>query len=630
MSLDLQFPYTTASGLLTTLLLLLALRAAYKSLLNFYTARSIGLPIVFSPTDQTGILWSILSVQNRARLARVVPGWLWRRIALTIPGWEVYHQPKPFDAGGAASQSRSFVLAGPSEFEVWTVDPVAVHDVLQRVHDFAQAKALSTLFGKYGPNVITANGERWARYRKPVATVLNERISKASFEAAVRHAHEVLGPYLRPSSSSSSSSQPRQQDSAAADKLCVPQLFDTITNIVLNVLISASIGDNKFPWSLEQAHGRPEPGYKLGYTEALHLYVDNVFGIGMLPLSVITAWPSWLPGHAKISAVGHAIVEYRRRMKSLLNLERDRLLAAGGDQKPMPPLPQPQPPQGRVDLLALLVKASEDEANTGMALTEDELVSNLFVFIAGGFKTIAAALHTALLILAAYPEWQDWLLEEVDAITPSSSPEKAESWEYARIYPQAVRTVAFILEMMRLHGSSTRLTRVTAGPQLLHTSSGATLRVPAKTRINIDSMALHVLPVWAGVNRESDPPFVQNRNPPDGEMVPDERAFRPSRWINPPGAAARTVHYLPPKGTYLPWGTGPRVCPGQKMAQVEIATVLLQILRDHRVEACGRAGGETPAQAADKFRAALRDVVWGGILQVKRNPGLYVRFARRK
>ncbi|KAK8076615.1 hypothetical protein PG994_003887 [Apiospora phragmitis] len=609
MRFDIQIPPTTASaaGLLTTLLLLFVLRAAYKGLANFYTACSIGLPTVFAPTDQTGIVWSLLSVSYRSRLSAVLPAWLWRRVALTVPGWEVYQKAKPFDYDSVAqNKNKSFVLVGPSTFEVWTVDPVAVHDVQQRVHDFEQAKALAVLLGKYGPNVITSNGERWARYRRPVATVLSERISGANFAAAIRHAEEVFVPVL-PSS--------KTTGNGAADKIDVPHLFDMITNLTFNVLISASIGD-KFPWSLEKEQGRPEPGYKFTYTEALHLFLDNFYGISMLPMSVITGWPKWLAGHKKVSAVGDAIAEYRERMRSLLNLERDRLAA---DKQ----TPSSSEGGGRADLLALLVKASEDEAHTGMALSNDELVSNLFVFIAGGFKTIAAALQTAMIALAAYPQWQDWLLEEVDAIVNSSS-EDADSWE---VFPQAVRHVAFILEMMRLHGSSTRLTRIAAGPQTMQTS-GATVHIPAKTRVHVDTMALHVLPCWAEVNRQSDPSFVSNPKTDMDGGVPDERSFRPSRWLNPPGS--EKTHYLPPKGTYVPWGTGPRVCPGQKMAQVEITTVMLRILKDHRVEACPSVEGETQSQAEEKFRTALHDVEWGGILQVKRNKDLSIKFTKRK
>ncbi|KAK8091923.1 cytochrome CYP13A3 [Apiospora hydei] len=579
MRVDVQFPPATASatGLLTTVLLLFV----------------------------TGIVWSLLSVRYRSRLAQVLPAWLWRRVALTVPGWEVYHKSKPFDndASVREGKSQSFVLVGPSTFEVWTVDPVAVHDVQQRVHDFEQAKALAVLLGKYGPNVITSNGERWARYRRPVATVLNERISGANFEAAVRHTEEVFGPALPLSSG--------HDNDDATNKINVPQLFDMITKLTFNVLISASIGDDKFPWSSEEAQGRRESGYKFTYTESLHLFLDNFYGISMLPLSVINGWPKWLTGYEKVSAVGQAITEYRQRMRSMLDLERDRLAS----EKQLPS-------QGKADLLALLVKASEDEAHTGMALTNDELVANLFVFIAGGFKTIAAALQTALVALAAYPQWQDWLLEEVDAIVSSSS-ENADSWEYAKVFPQAVRHVAFILEMMRLHGSSTRLTRIASGPQTMQTS-GATVHIPAKTRVHVDSMALHVLPCWAGINRQSDPSFVHSKTTDTG----DEYSFRPSRWINPPGSDK--THYLPPKGTYVPWGTGPRVCPGQKMAQVEITTVMLRILKDHRVEACPSLPGETKCQAEEKFQAALHDVQWGGILQLKRNKDLCIKFTKRK
>lgn len=50
-------------------------------------------------------------------------------------------------------------------------------------------------------------------------------------------------------------------------------------------------------------------------------------------------------------------------------------------------------------------------------LTDKELVANLFLFTLASFDTTANALSYAIAMLAIYPEWQDWIGEEIDALS---------------------------------------------------------------------------------------------------------------------------------------------------------------------------------------------------------------------
>ena len=40
----------------------------------------------------------------------------------------------------------------------------------------------------------------------------------------------------------------------------------------------------------------------------------------------------------------------------------------------------------------------------------------------------------------------------------------------------------------------------------------------------------------------------------------------------------------PPKGRFVPWASGPRVCPGKKFAQVEFVALMARLFRNHRVK----------------------------------------------
>lgn len=583
---------------IATIALLYAGRWVYKLVKNLVAARRVGLPLVFSPADQTNFLWAMASVVYTEEIQKLLPTFLWKRIALTIPGWEAYLKAKPFDQ--EPPRNASFILVGPSSFDVWTVDPQAVHEIAAR-HDHYEAIAgLDLILGKHGPNVMTLNGNRWTRHRKIVATVLNDRVSRDVFDEALSQAGHFLADLVPDSLGQTKTTE-------------LPRVFEMLTSLTLNVLISSSLGD-KFPWSHEKG-SQPEPGYKMKYTESLHIQINNLFGVGALPMPILTHWPSWLPGYRSVSTAGQAIAEFGRLNKTLVDQERGRL--ASGKVSTFK----------KADILTLLVQASQDGGSSGIVLSEQETISNLFVFMAGGFKTIAAALHTAMVLLSAFPQWQQWLQEEVDSIVPTPGangpPDDATHaiWDYSTLYPKAVRIYAFLMELMRLYGTSTRFTRVTTGPQVLRTAT-ETIHLPARTRVLSDLTVLHRLPSWRGVNHQSDPSFFQS-----APGVKDEDTFRPSRWINPPGSTHALYH--PPKGTFLPWGAGPRICPGQKMAQVEVIAVLLWILDKYRIEA--RAGpGETQRAAEARFEAALDKVTWSGIMQLKVESGLSLNFVKRR
>lgn len=587
-------------GAIATFLLLVFARFIYNLIRNVITARSVGLPTVFVPVDQASLLWLMLSAPNRRRLQQLLPVRVWERVSLTIAGWEFHEKSRPFDQFAARhgdETNRTFLLIGLRQFELWTADPKVVEDIVLRIRDFVVPESMGAVLGRFGPNVLTTNGDQWARHRKVVASVINERISKTVFEESLRHSHSILGKVLSTSPNKTSLTD-------------TPLLFDMLTQTTLNVLIGTGLGD-KVPWNLEEEQ-RPEPGYKMTYTESLGTVVDNALGVGILPVKLLTRWPSWLPGHRLMTTVGCAMIEVHKRNQSLLDQERVRMAKGEGPESTKP------------DLMSNLVQASKDGSASGLSLSEDEMISNMFIFTAGGFKTTAATLAYAVVLLIRLPQWQEWLLEEVDGLT---SADRTEPMEYKTTFPKAIRLMAFVMEAMRLYGGSSRLFRKTSSPQTLQTSTG-TIHLPAKTSVYVNSVVLHRLPFWRDINRQSDPAFFK----PDPN-TPDEEIFRPSRWINPPGSAH--THFRPPKGTFLAWSGGPRICPGQKMAQIEFTVVMLTLLRRHRIEAVPLKG-EGRREIEERLDAQLQDsdgtgvMVMNGIYNPKENGGLSVRISQRR
>jgi cytochrome P450 len=68
------------------------------------------------------------------------------------------------------------------------------------------------------------------------------------------------------------------------------------------------------------------------------------------------------------------------------------------------------------------------------------------------------------------------------------------------------------------------------------------------------------------------------------------RTFDPERWLVAEGERG----YPHDTSTFIPFGTGPRLCPGRNLALLEIRTVLAMLCRNFDVELArpGRAVGE--------------------------------------
>lgn len=569
---------------------------------NLLNGRKIGLPTVVVPVDQTQLPWLILAPPARSWLKRILPKQIWNRLAVAIFGWEFHEKLRPFEeftAHHGNGKGMSFVLVGLGQLELWTADPTAVQDILLRHRDFEVPHSLEFALGQYGPNVLTTNGDQWTRHRRIVSSVIDERISRTVFEESTEQSEGLLG------------EMQMSADSDAPESTETRHLFDMLKKITIHVLLTAGMG-TKVAWKDSQ-EGEIESGYTMTHIKSLTTVVTSIVGMGLLPTAILVRWPRWLPGHHKMSSIGCAKFEVQQRSKAIL--DQERISKARGDT-----------PGLTNNIMRKLLEAAEDGNDSGQPLSEAEMISNLFIFTAAGFETTATLLAYAMVLLARYPKWQDWLLEEVDELI--SADERPEPMEYTAIFPRATRTMAFMFETLRLYSPVCHVHRETASPQILHTATG-TVQLPANTRIYVNTVAIHLLPVWRDINKASDPSFYES----EPSSPTDEYAFRPSRWLNPPDSAQRIYH--PPKGTWIPWAMGPRVCPGQKMAQVEFTAVILTLLRRYRVDAVPL-NGEGCKETEARLDAGLRDSSWVTVLQMnnvfdpKPNEGLPMKFSRRR
>ncbi|MBI3349829.1 MAG: cytochrome P450 [Burkholderiales bacterium] len=248
--------------------------------------------------------------------------------------------------------------------------------------------------------------------------------------------------------------------------------------------------------------------------------------------------PDWLPlpGKAAKRRAG-------RLLHGLLGSHIDARRASAGDAA-----------DTRPDLLGMLM-ALRDEA-TDEALSPQEVYDQCMVSFQAGHETSATALLWWSWLLAVHPEAQARARAEVDAALAGRGPGAddlaalpflgATLKEAMRLYPP----VAALL--------TRRLTReITVGG----------VRLPARTLVRVTPWLLHRDPRW----------------------WPDEPlAFKPERFL--PASAGQVVHEIP-RGAYIPFGLGPRVCLGQHFAVLEMTLIAALVLQRFEL---APAGAEAP------------------------------------
>jgi cytochrome P450 len=184
--------------------------------------------------------------------------------------------------------------------------------------------------------------------------------------------------------------------------------------------------------------------------------------------------------------------------------------------------------------------------------TEQQVRDEVMTLLLAGHETTAMALTWALAAIDQAPAVRADLEAEWDAQQPEALP-----WgELADVLPL---TMAVLAETLRLWPPSWMFSRRVLEPVVL---GGRTVQVG--TMCLISPALLHRDPRW----------------------WPEPERFRPDRWLRcAAGQADRFDPKAPgqPRGAYVPFGAGPRMCIGEQFAWSEAATMLAELGGSWRV-----------------------------------------------
>ncbi|CAL1542162.1 unnamed protein product [Lymnaea stagnalis] len=200
------------------------------------------------------------------------------------------------------------------------------------------------------------------------------------------------------------------------------------------------------------------------------------------------------------------------------------------------------------DILDLLMKASVSDDDPRLRdsgskiISEDEVVSNSTMLILAGGETVSAALQGILYSLAIHTEVLDKVIDEidqVDALTGEVQYEQLGKLKYTeQVINEGLRLFPLLSYIMRIAAETKTYNGVTI-------PKGAVVQIPTG----------HIMV--------------------DPEYWPDPLKFDPDRF-SPENKAGRDPI------SFLPFGYGPRVCLGERLAIMELKTILVYLFREFK------------------------------------------------
>lgn len=367
---------------------------------NYIAARKFGLPVLITPISIFNPFW-LTGYQFFIPILKFLPFGLGDFVNNSGLTWFF---PNRFQHH--ARLGPAFVIATPAEVQLVLADPVAVNEILARRKEFMKDfDAARPLLDVFGPNVVTAGNNTWARHRRLTTPPFKEAQSRFVWREALAQSASMIRLWME-------KGRDGVEDSPS-----------DIMTLTLHVLISVGLGKT---YEFDGGTRSLEKNHSLSYREALQLILENLFLVFVtksIPLPDIV-----LP--TSVRKVKNSVRELEGYMREMMAEQRSALHEFEG--------------VGMKDnLMSVLLKASESTDDNGRSvLSDEEIFGNLFIYNFVGHDTTANTLLYCLYLLSVEPEIQEWIREEVHSVFNRTD---VKDWEYEKAFPKLKRCLALMV-----------------------------------------------------------------------------------------------------------------------------------------------------------------------------------------
>lgn len=228
------------------------------------------------------------------------------------------------------------------------------------------------------------------------------------------------------------------------------QTLGGLRSIAINVLGKAGYGESQ-AWSPDFAKSLSDSsnggdewsagGGRVAYFKTIALVTSQFIAAVLIP-SVLKRMP-FMP--QSLQFLGRQMDNVPRYIKEIFKdeIEKQQQQESLGTQG--------RSTHNSHNVLDMLLQYSDQEKNaSGLYLTEEEVSGNLWVFTAAGFDTTANTMGYAVMLLTVYPEYQDWIREELQGLDADVS-----RWEYQDVFSRCPRILAVMVSFPSLSTSIT-------------------------------------------------------------------------------------------------------------------------------------------------------------------------------
>ncbi|KDQ10003.1 hypothetical protein BOTBODRAFT_36622 [Botryobasidium botryosum FD-172 SS1] len=490
-----------------------------------------GIRTVFDPFSAPGVLTSRIPGLSIPHMYK----WEQKYKLYQETGWDIYSGitiwPK---------LSVSFSVA----------DASAIKEIVQNKATFP--KPAFALLALYGPNVVTAsNNEEAKRHKKVAAPAFSERNNKLVWRETSRIIEEIFAHW------------------GSKDIVPVDHIVDITLPLALHVISAAGFG-RPIPWrgdvGLGAQDGAIPVGHPMSYQEAIETVCKGIFTKLLVP--------SWAMGLTKRwKKVAMAFDELGKYMSEMIESRRDEGDRIKTDE------------DGELyksDLFSNLLSASDAElVSEKGALSERELMGNIFVFLLAGHETTAHSLALAMGLLACYPEEQQKLRDHIKSVLPDGRLP-----EYEDI-PLLTRSLAVFYEATRLFPVPS-----IAKTAVCDTTLTINASIPPGADIvdgKFDQQKVVFVPNGAFVMLDV---FGLHYNPRHWK---DPNHFNPERFMSADWN----------RDAFMTFSAGSRACLGRRFSEIEAVTALTMITMRYKIELNGDLfhiiHGETPRATRERL-----------------------------
>ncbi|KAL2823486.1 cytochrome P450 [Aspergillus cavernicola] len=455
-----------------------------------------------------------------------------------------------------------YLVVTPKRVMCNVADAGVVSQIMNNRGGFSKPVWQYKIIELYGPNIVICEDAQWARHRRQVTNIFNEKSNDLVWKESIRLANGMIEHWKESSLVD------------ASHRLVVETIRDDILKFALNVFSGAGFGvrmpfkvvakdsvEAKGPYGIFQDTITPSEGFDFTF-RSVTAYMNVKLNTVVFANRFIPKWvPRVLLPFLKRDFAAHRdLLGYLERLISIAEAENSATAS------------------NLIQGMLRNRKRSDMPLSKETCLSDLEIISNAHIFTIAGHETTATTLRYALLLMAIHQEIQEWVYQGINEAT-KDEPADVTGWDYARVYPKLITPLCVMLETMRLYPPAVTIPKWTGDSSSTVHYQGKEVLLDKGVNVNLNMNALHYSEEYWG-------PDASNFDPRRWDAK-NEKSFLANNGdlpgLNGPGLEYSTIH-KPVRGAYLPFSDGTRACVGKKFAQVEFIVTFAVLLRRYRVE----------------------------------------------